>query len=448
MITKAKSIKDKVRETIVNTEDLGSISLMELLVDALGEVEQTVHEDMLRRFTVSGVTFTEDALLHDLIPTSPYEEDDKLLHAIYTYCLMWDTDYRVVLKREVNEAYVVQYEPHVLEATQANHSMEIVTRTPEVLYDYVTKRAECVSEEAEKMKMDLDGLGHRMKATHIMATAADHREVSQSEAYFRIDPTLEMARTNLRVAFINTKFPERRSRRYQKVGAETDTIRRGEQIEEDDEFEGEDDARDIEERHRSGVSIEGKEGLFIPRENMLEKYAMMPDILKLLVLAQFVMNYILATPTQSASLKKKFQDQEQIPDSNVMMAMSNDDAEGGDKFLPSRILLKNGSFMIQTRKPAVIQPPRLTVEHELEYSDLLLYSPWSSEEQDLGDALADMGICSYMHGRMDRNPKITSDGRRLTKIETIKSRLKISAGAGKTIYLSLLLTVLNNLRWG
>ena len=131
-----------------------------------------------------------------------------------------------------------------------------------------------------------------------------------------------------------------------------------------------------------------------------------------------------------------------------MMAMSNDDAEGGDKFLPSRILLKNGSFMIQTRKPAVIQPPRLTVEHELEYSDLLLYSPWSSEEQDLGDALADMGICSYMHGRMDRHPKITSDGRRLTKIETIKSRLKISAGAGKTIYLSLLLTVLNNLRWG
>ena len=114
-----------------------------------------------------------------------------------------------------------------------------------------------------------------------------------------------------------------------------------------------------------------------------------------------------------------------------MMVMSNDDAEGGDKFLPTRILLKNGSFMVKTRTPAVIQTPSFTVEHDQEYSDLLLYTPWSSEEHDLGDALADMGICSDMHARMDRNPEITSDGRRLTKIETIKSRLKISEGTGK-----------------
>ena len=152
IITKAKSIRDKVKEAIRNTEDLESKSLMNLLVDALGQVEQTVHEDTLRRFTVSGVQFTEDAWLRELIFTSPFEEDEELLHAIYTYCLMWDTDYRLVLKREVTEVFVVQYEPHVLEATQASHSMEIVTRTPEVLYEYITKLAESVNEEAEKMK--------------------------------------------------------------------------------------------------------------------------------------------------------------------------------------------------------------------------------------------------------------------------------------------------------
>jgi hypothetical protein len=47
-----------------------------------------------------------------------------------------------------------------LEATQANHSMKIVTRSSEVLYDYVTKRSECVGEEADKLKKDLDSLGH------------------------------------------------------------------------------------------------------------------------------------------------------------------------------------------------------------------------------------------------------------------------------------------------
>ena len=89
--------------------------------------------------------------------------------------------------------------------------------------------------------------------------------------------------------------------------------------------------------------------------------------------------------------------------------------------------------MVKTRKPAIIQTPRFTVEHEQEYSDLLLYSPWSSEEQDLGDALADMGVCSDMHARMDRNPETAADGRRLTQIETIKSRLEISAGTGRVI---------------
>ena len=426
MITKAKSIKDKVRVMIENTADLGSLSLTELLVEALGKVEVSVQEDTLRRYTISGIEFSQDNWL-----TETSEDNVKLLHSIYEYCLKWEKDYRLVIEREVKEAYVVQYEPHVLEATQANHSMEIVTRSPQVLYDYITKRAGCAGEEAERIKKDLDSLGHEAKATHIMAAAADHREVSQSEAYFRIDPTLEMARTNLHVAFLNTKFPEKRSRRYQQVGAETGNIRQGDPVEEDEEFEEEDKVGDIDERSRPGVSIEGKEGLFIPRENMLDKYALIPDILTLLVLAQFVMNYVLANPTQSSNLRKKFQNQGQIPDSNVKMVMSNDDAEGGDKFLPTRILLKNGSFMVKTRTPAVIQTPSFTVEHDQEYSDLLLYTPWSSEEHDLGDALADMGICSDMHARMDRNPEITSDGRRLTKIETIKSRLKISEGTGK-----------------
>jgi hypothetical protein len=106
------------------------------------------------------------------------------------------------------------------------------------------------------------------------------------------------------------------------------------------------------------------------------------------------------------------------------MAVSNDDiSEGEELFLPTRILLKNGSFMIKTKRPVIIETPRFNAEHNQEYSDLLLYSPWSSEEQDLGDALTDMGVCSNMHARMDGNPEVGPDGRRLTKIETIKSRL-------------------------
>jgi hypothetical protein len=148
---------------------------------------------------------------------------------------------------------------------------------------------------------------------------------------------------------------------------------------------------------------------------------MIPEILKLLVLAQFVMNYVLATPSQSVYLKRKFKTQEEIPNSNVLIAVSNDDHDPAEElFLPTKILLRNGSFMIKTKKPALIQTPKFNVEHNQEYSDLLLYSPWSSEEHGLGDTLADMGVCSTMHGRIDRNPEELS-GMKLTKIETIQN---------------------------
>ena len=59
-------------------------------------------------------------------------------------------------------------------------------------------------------------MGHTTKASHILATAADLQEISQSKAYFRIDPSLEMARTNLQIKFINTKFPDSRSKCYRR----------------------------------------------------------------------------------------------------------------------------------------------------------------------------------------------------------------------------------------
>ena len=291
----------------------------------------------------------------------------------------------------------------------------------DTLIEYVTKR-EDNRKEAEKMKRDLEAMGHERKAAHIMATAADHREVTQSEAYFRIDPSLEMAKTNLRTTFLNTRFPEMRSRRYQRRGQDDDNMS-GEETQSEVENEIDDETEE-EPSVVEGFQIEGKEGTYHPQETMIDKYKMLPDKLRLLVLIQFVMNYVLASIPQSASLRKKYKSQDEIPDSNVLLAMSNDNKEKeGEKYLPSKILLTNGKFMTKTKKPTIVKLKMFKEAHEKEYSDLLLYRPWSSEENDLGDALADMGVCSAMHARMDRVPELRPDGEFLTKIETVKSRL-------------------------
>ena len=200
-----------------------------------------------------------------------------MLHALYTYCLTFDKVHRLVIERKVSEAYVVQYEPHILEALRANSSMEIITHDKEVVFDYITKRSSS-EKEAEEISGNLDKLGHKEKAKHILRTAADHREVTQSEAYFRIDSSLSLASTNLKVVFVNTKFPARRSRNYKRT----------------------------EDHDEVGVTIEGKDGKWKAGESIMDKYTFIPDILKLLVLMQFAMNYVLGTPAQQASWKKKY----------------------------------------------------------------------------------------------------------------------------------------------
>ena len=135
------------------------------------------------------------------------------------------------------------------------------------------------------------------------------------------------------------------------------------------------------------------------------------------------MNYVVGTPQQQARHRIKYKRQEEIPLSQVPVAMCNDRRHGRASMLPEAILLKNGTFMIKSRKPAAVQTPRFRVEHEWEYSDLLLYTPWSSEEQELGAALNDMVVCSMMHGLTDRNPEIGFNGHPMTQIETVKARV-------------------------
>ena len=408
-LAKTKVVKEKVRKELKRLKTIGGLNstpLIDVLTISLGEVWQTVHDGVLR-YEVVGEEFPEDGQIQDFIFNSPYNSDLAVLHGLYMYCLAFDKVHKVVIERKVSEAYVVQYEPHIIEALRANSSMEIITYNMNSnVFDYVTKRSISNKDEAERVAKDLDRLGHNEKARHIMRTATDHREITQSEAFFRIDSSLSLASSNLHVVFVNTRAPERRSRNYQKT-------------------ENLDDL---------GLTIEGREGKYKAGENIIDKYMLRPDNLYLLVLKQFAMNYVLGTPMQQTSWRNKFSLHEEIPKSKVRIAVSNDDRQGEDLFLPEGILLKNGLYMVKTKTPAVVKIPSFTSAHDQEYSDLLLYTSWSSEELDLQDALIDMVDCSTMHQRIDREPMIGPDGTALTKIETIKASL-ITLGINKMNFL-------------
>ena len=120
--------------------------------------------------------------------------------------------------------------------------------------------------------------------------------------------------------------------------------------------------------------------------NIFDKHQLLPDNLKnLLRLIDFKVNYVLGN-SEAQTRWREFERQEDIPDSEVKMALCN----------------------------------------ESRYSDLLLYTTWSNEERDLGGALRDPAICFRMHVRMDENPSTNEEGHWMTQIETVKERIKKS----------------------
>ena len=205
-----------------------------------------------------------------------------------------------------------------------------------------------------------------------------------------------MASTNLQVVFVNTKLPEKRSSNYERI-TEKDNV--------------------------GGIEINQVEGKFKRRESIFDKNELIPEQLEKLTPGQLATNYVLATPTPTISLRKNYNRQEEIPNSDVVLAQSNDDRNETELFLPEKILLRNGRFMTRVKKPFVLDIPKLTPIHEKQYSDLLLYNHCNSEEADLGEAARDEIICARLHAQTDRNPQRRNDGTPMSKIETVKARM-------------------------
>ena len=126
-------------------------------------------------------------------------------------------NHTLVSERRVDEAWVVEYNPHCLEAMQSNMAIRLVMHTPNFVIDYITKggrksRSKSAAEEgvsdsvAVRKLQEIGGADARK----IAIRADKMREICQSEAFFRIDKDLHMTESNVKVAWIDTSFPHKR----------------------------------------------------------------------------------------------------------------------------------------------------------------------------------------------------------------------------------------------
>ena len=118
----------------------------------------------------------------------------------------------------------------------------LILYTPSTVVNYITKSSErpkFQTETIRKLKENrgcTDELNRRLKNCM--------REVSEAEAFFRLDPELTLSETNLNVVFVNTALPQKRTGSYVRTEDENDV----------------------------STNLAGKPGQFVRTSGLLDKY--------------------------------------------------------------------------------------------------------------------------------------------------------------------------------
>jgi hypothetical protein len=250
-----EKIKKSVSGTVLSLKASGQLNttnLLQLLLEALGDVDSEPPNQGCYRWKEGifphGRKFEE---WQEIIGSKhPHKARHKILFAVYYTALSTATRVspeteslinELVLVRDVYEVFVATYNPYLMEAMRSNMEVNLVLYTPEVVLRYITKGKKTAGNQVEtvrELKKD-DAFANRRD----MINRLKHmREVSEAEAYYRLDPELTLSSTNLSVDWVNTAFPQTRTASYKL-----------------------DDGDD-------GVSLPGRPGCYVRTSGLLDKY--------------------------------------------------------------------------------------------------------------------------------------------------------------------------------
>ena len=158
----------------------------------------------------------------------------------------------VLLKRDIDEVYVNNFNPEWAEAWNANHDIQPVLDYFAVITyvtDYWAKPDEGITQQLKEAATYLKSEPDQRKRCQQMAnTFMTHRQMSEAEAYYKIFPNLTLKYSNVDTIFIPSDKKELRSKFLMKVG-------------EDDKHE------------RKGLEVKGgREGLFLEKPDIVDKF--------------------------------------------------------------------------------------------------------------------------------------------------------------------------------
>ena len=279
----------------------------------------------------------------------------------------------VILKRDPCEAYVNNYNDKYLYAWRANIDVQFCLDTYAIvsyISDYLTKPDSGLTRLLRSALKDTKDLSDRERMHYLKRVYLTHRQVSASEATYRLLSELQLRKSSLATTFVQSNFPEERTTFLAKIG-DDDVSHQDEKLENDLEYDIEDNQGEI-------ITVAGKEGRYKKASSIHGKYSMRPSDLEDVCLAQFSTSYVYVS---QKNLPKKVQWKANGNISASYSTLRSFDSDG--KFLPRYIKLSDGSFMRARTIATVLRMHNSSKKkgHAVEYAELLLFFPWRDESK-------------------------------------------------------------------
>ena len=286
-----------------------------------------------------------------------------------------ENGYRVILERDIDEIFVNNYNSEWILNWNANLDIQICLDFFAIvtyICDYYSK------DDSGTMKFIREALREarnetlKTKLSLVVNQFLTHRQIGETEAYFRILPYLHMKDSNLETVFVATGFKDNRSRFLQKVS--------------EDELH----------RCQDPIEVTGRNGFYMEKPSVIEKY-MRRDCSEYeevsdISYMQFCKRYC-ATNTEPNN-EKAFKPQDYTKTegdnlSNLDFIITHDfEKRKCLKKLPKYIKIKDlqpGELKyMKLRKSYVARLHKFNKTknpHEFYYSELQLYKPFKEESE-------------------------------------------------------------------
>ena len=208
--------------------------------------------------------------------------------------------YSVVMKRDINELYVNNFNEHMMRSWDGNMDLQIVLDFFQVITYVADYYAKDDSGTSEVLKAAMDNCNSK-DVKERMKVAANvflkTRQIGEAEAAYRLIPSLTLTMSNVSCQFVGTGMKEERSTRWRKATAE---------------------------QQNSGfplVELDGHDGLWYELQDFWSKYLRRPEEIEAICFAQFAKMY------KSCSAPKEDGDNSDEPTEDILEDLDNEDLD-------------------------------------------------------------------------------------------------------------------------